>query len=137
MIDFQPQRGWNAPLHPEEHERAMALFGGPGGISSRKWKTLLANTKDLHHVQWARLDSDEDPISNPPESWGAFEELTQAVLRGDHLSQRQEAMLREGIGFHDGSVLRYLDGAWNLNGCVLHGLSLFVVFSLMENASKR
>ena len=68
---------------------------------------------------------------------GAFEELTQAVLCGDNLTQRQEAMLREGIGFHDGSVLRYLDGAWNLNGCDLHGLSLFVVFSLMESVSKR
>ena len=137
MIDFQPQRGWNAPLHPEEHERAMALFGGPNGTSSRKWNALLANTQDLHHVQWARLDSDDDPITKPPESWGAFEELTQAVLCGDNLTQRQEAMLREGIGFHDGSVLRYLDGAWNLNGCDLHGLSLFVVFSLMESVSKR
>ena len=115
----------------------MALFGGPNGTSSRKWNALLANTQDLHHVQWARLDSDDDPITKPPESWGAFEELTQAVLCGDNLTQRQEAMLREGIGFHDGSVLRYLDGAWNLNGCDLHGLSLFVVFSLMESVSKR
>ena len=86
------------PLHPEEHERAMALFGGPNGTSSRKWNALLANTQDLHHVQWARLDSDDDPITKPPESWGAFEELTQAVLCGDNLTQRQEAMLREGIG---------------------------------------
>ena len=137
IIDFQPQRGWNAPLHPEEHERAMGLFGGPTGTSARKWNTLMVNTHHLDHVQWARLENDDDPITNPPDSWVAYDDLTQAVLRGDHLSQRQEAMLREGIGFHDGSVLRYLDGEWNINGSVLHGLSLFVVFSLMGDVSKR
>ena len=137
IIDFQPRRGWNAPLHPEEHERAMALFGGPTGASQRKWKALEANTEDLKHVSWARLPGEQDPITHPPRSWAAFDDLTQAVLRGDLLSQGQEALLREGIGFHDGSVLRFLDGSWNLNGCELHGLSLFVVFSLMGEASKR
>ena len=37
--------GMERALHPEEHERAMALFGGPTGASQRKWKALEANTE--------------------------------------------------------------------------------------------
>ncbi|HJM54642.1 MAG TPA: hypothetical protein QGI72_00180, partial [Poseidonia sp.] len=29
MIDYNPQKGWYVPLTPSEHERAIALFGGP------------------------------------------------------------------------------------------------------------
>ena len=66
IIDFQPQKGWNVSLSPEEHERAMTLFGGPDGTSKRKWQTLQLMTRDMPEVQWARLPADIDPIVQPP-----------------------------------------------------------------------
>ena len=137
IIDFQPQKGWNVSLSPEEHERAMTLFGGPDGTSKRKWQTLQLMTRDMPDVQWARLPADIDPIVQPPESWSAFEALVAAVARGDRLTHQHENMLREGIVFYDGSTLRFLDSAWNLNGVHLQGLSLSVVFALLGEPEKR
>ena len=137
IIDFQPQKGWNVSLSPEEHERAMTLFGGPDGTSKRKWQTLQLMTRDMPDVQWARLPADIDPIVQPPESWSAFEALVAAVARGDRLTHQHENMLREGIVFYDGSTLRFLDSAWNLNGVHLPGLSLSVVFALLGEPEKR
>ena len=85
----------------------------------------------MEHVQWARLEGDFDPIIGFPSSSREFEALAEAVERGDNLSLDQESMLREGIEFVDGSMLRYMDSTWNLNGVPLHGLSLAIVFSLM------
>jgi hypothetical protein len=137
IIDFQPRKGWHIRLPAEQHERAISLIGDPGSTSARKWNTLADNTHHLNHVQWARLPEASDPIAQPPHSWEAFQDLADAVLRGDGLSLLQEAMLREGIVFHDDSTLRYLDSKWNLNGTPLPGLSLFVAFSLIGDAEKR
>ena len=124
-------------LKPDEHERAMALFGGSSGSSKRKWQMLQQTTQDIDDVQWARLPVAIDPIVQPPDSWSAFEMLVVAVGRGDQLTHHQEEMLREGIVFHDGSILRYLDSAWNLNGVPLPGLSLSVVVGLLGEPEKR
>ena len=137
MIDYQPRTGFQVHLRPEEHERAIDLFGGPGGTSKRRWNALAANVESMEHVQWARLDEHVDPIVSYPESPQAFEALVDAIERGDNLSSHQEYMLREGVGFHDGSRLRYLDSTWNLNGVPLHGLSLGVVFNLMGRLETR
>ena len=137
IIDFQPRKGWQVHLPPEQHERAITLIGNPSAPSARKWNTLSDNTQHLDHVQWARLAEPIEPILQPPHSWDAFQDLADAVLRGDGLSLHQEAMLREGIVFHDESTLRYLDSTWNLNGTPLPGLSLFVAFSLFGDAEKR
>ena len=91
----------------------------------------------MEHVQWARLDEHVDPIISYPESPQAFEALVDAIERGDNLSSHQEYMLREGVGFHDDSRLRYLDSTWNLNGVPLHGLSLGLVFNLMGRLETR
>ena len=115
----------------------MTLFGGPDGTSKRKWQTLQLITRDMPEVQWARLPADIDPIVQPPESWSAFEALVAAVARGDRLTHQHENMLREGIVFYDGSTLRFLDSAWNLNGVHLQGLSLSVVFALLGEPEKR
>ena len=119
IVDFQPRKGWDVTLKPDEHERALALFGGSSGSSKRKWQMLQQTTQDIDDVQWARLPVAIDPIVQPPDSWSAFEMLVVAVGRGDQLTHHQEEMLREGIVFHDGSILRYLDSAWNLNGVPL------------------
>ncbi len=137
IIDFQPRKGWQVHLPPEQHERAITLIGDPSATSARKWNTLSDNSHHLDHVQWARLPEPTEPILQPPHSWDAFQDLADAVLRGDGLSLQQEAMLREGIVFHDESTLRYLDSTWNLNGIPLPGLSLFVAFSLFGDAEKR
>ena len=137
MIDYQPRTGFQVHLRPEEHERAIDLFGGPGGTSKRRWNALAANVESMEHVQWARLDEHVDPIISYPESPQAFEALVDAIERGDNLSSHQEYMLREGVGFHDDSRLRYLDSTWNLNGVPLHGLSLGVVFTLMGRLETR
>ncbi len=137
IIDFQPRKGWQVHLSPEQHERALSMIGDSSFTSQRKWSTLAEKTNHLAHVQWARLDLDTEPIAQPPQSWQAFDDLVETVLRGGNLTVGQEAMLREGIVFHDDSVLRYIDDAWNLNGTTLPGLSLFVVFSLMEHPEKR
>ncbi|MAF93359.1 hypothetical protein CMO85_01690, partial [Candidatus Woesearchaeota archaeon] len=109
IIDHQPRGGFQPHLQPEEHERAMALFGGPKGTSKRRWKTLSSNVEHMEHVQWARLDNHQDPIIGLPCSAAAFDELVQAVERGDNLSPHQWSMLRDGIEFFDGSMLRYMD----------------------------
>ena len=137
IIDYQPRSGFQPYLRIEEHERAMALFGGPGGASRRRWATLSANVEHMEHVQWARLEGDVDPIIGFPSSPHEFEALAEAVERGDNLSLDQESMLREGIEFVDGSMLRYMDSTWNLNGVPLHGLSLAIVFSLMGRREAR
>ena len=137
IIDFQPRKGWQIQLPAEQHERAISLIGNPGSTSARKWNTLADKTQHLDHVRWARLPEANEPIAQPPHSWDAFQDLADAVLRGDGLSLHQESMLREGIVFHDESTLRYLDSTWNLNGTPLPGLSLFVAFSLFADAEKR
>ena len=137
ITDYQPRSGFQPHLCVEEHERAMALFGGPSGTSRRRWNTLAANVEQMEHVQWARLDDGVDPIIGLPCTHEEFEQLVDAVERGNNLSSFQEHMLREGIEFHDGSMLRYMDSAWNLNGVTLHGLGLSLVFSLMGRLSGR
>ena len=137
MIDYQPQRGFQPHLRVEEHERAMALFGGPSGTSKRRWNTLSANVEHSEHVQWARLEQEKDPIATYPSSVEDFETLVEAIERGDNLSPVQESMLRDGIGFIDGSMLRYMDSMWSLNGVPLHGLSLAIVFSLLGRYDAR
>ena len=137
IVDFQPRKGWDVTLRPDEHERAMTLFGGSNGSSKRKWQMLQQTTRDIDDVQWARLPVAIDPIVQPPDSWSAFEMLVAAVGRGDRLTHHQEEMLRLGIVFHDGSILRYLDSAWNLNGVPLPGLSLSVVVALLGEPEKR
>ena len=137
MIDFQPSHGFQPHLHVEDHERAMAMFGGPGGTSKRRWKTLAANIKDSEHVLWARLDDEVDPIAAFPSSPEDFEDLAEAVGRGAPLMPQQEAMLRNGISFFDGSMLRYMDSTWNLNGVPLQGLGLAVVFALIGHIETR
>ncbi len=137
MIDFEPRKGWNIQIHPEEHERAMALFGGPGGSSKKKWKTLMNNIRDSEHVSWARLESGTDPLAEHVASSSEFRLLADSVLKGNGLSSAQEIFLQEGIKFRDGSTLRFLDSSWSLNGVHLHGLSLYTVFSLLGEADKR
>ena len=137
IIDHQPSGGFQTYLQPEEHERAMALFGGPTGTSKRRWKTLSSNVEHMEHVQWARLDNHQDPIIGLPCSAADFDELVQAVERGDNLSPHQWGMLRDGIEFFDGSMLRYMDSAWNLNGVPLPGLGLAIVFALMGRIEAR
>ena len=97
----------------------MALFGGPSGTSKRRWNTLSANVEHSEHVQWARLEQEKDPIATYPSSVEDFETLVDAIERGDNLSPVQESMLRDGIGFIDGSMLRYMDSMWSLNGLSL------------------
>ena len=82
MIDFEPRKGWSIQIPPEEHERAMALFGGPGGPSYKKWKTLMNNTCDSEHVSWARLESGTDPLAEHVASSSEFRLLADSVLKG-------------------------------------------------------
>ena len=90
IIDFQPRKGWQVHLPPEQHERAITLIGDPSATSARKWNMLSDNTQHLDHVQWARLPEPIEPILQPPHSWDAFQDLADAVLRGDGLSLHQE-----------------------------------------------
>lgn len=115
----------------------MALFGGPQGTSRRRWAVLSSSVEHMEHVQWARLDTNIDPIADFPFSPREFEALADAIERGDNLSPGQERMLRDGVEFIDGSRLRYMDSTWNLNGVPLHGLSLAIVFSLMGRREVR
>lgn len=115
----------------------MVLFGGPGGTSKRRWGTLSANVEHMEHVQWARLETNDDPIIAFPSSLYEFDALAEAIERGDNLSPAEESMLREGIEFFDGSMLRFMGSTWNLNGVPLHGLSLSIVFSLMGRREVR
>ena len=111
MIDYNPQKGWYVPLTPSEHERAIALFGGPTVHSSGRWKRLANSLGATEHADWARLSSPfEDPITQLPCSEVEFEELHQSVVQGLALTNQQQRWLSKGIEFHDGSCFRMIDG---------------------------
>lgn len=110
MIDFNPREGWSVPLTPTEHERSIALFGGPSVHASGRWKRLAASLGDSEHANWAKLEHETlDPIVGLPCSDDEFQELGNAISQGNALSSAQNRWLAQGIEFQDGSCFRIME----------------------------
>ena len=134
MIDFDPKTGWSAPLNTIEHERAIALFGGPSAPASSRWKRLASSLGETEHAGWARLSSDwDDPIKTLPCSESEFESLHQSIVQGFALTSQQQRWMAKGIEFHNGSFFRIMDGRQYLDDVELPSVvslrSLFPVLA--------
>ena len=137
MIHYTPNRGWESFLAPHEHEHAIAQFGGPGHQSSKRWKNLLRSEVVREHTEWALLGEGEDPIATLPCDAASFTALAKTISDGRPLSGEDERHLQKGIGFHDGTVLRFISEAWYLDGMRLPSLSLHVLFPLLADEKAR
>ena len=137
MLHYTPNRGWESFLSPLEHEYAIAQFGGPGHQSAKRWTNLLRADVVNQHTQWALLWKDEDPITTLPCDASTFEALAKTIVDGRPLSGDDERHLQKGIGFHDGTVLRFISEAWYLDGMRLPSLSLHVLFPLLADEKAR
>ena len=137
MLHYTPNRGWESFLSPLEHEYAIAQFGGPGHQSAQRWTNLLRADVVNQHTQWALLWEDEDPIAALPCDASTFEALAKTIVDGRPLSGDDERHLQKGIGFHDGTVLRFISEAWYLDGMRLPSLSLHVLFPLLADEKAR
>jgi hypothetical protein len=137
MLHYTPNRGWESFLSPLEHEYAIAQFGGPGHQSAQRWTNLLRADVVNQHTQWALLWEDEDPITTLPCDASSFEALAKTIADGRPLSGDDERHLQKGIGFHDGTVLRFISEAWYLDGMRLPSLSLHVLFPLLADEKAR
>lgn len=137
MLHYTPNRGWESFLSPLEHEYAIAQFGGPGHQSAKRWTNLLRADVVNQHTQWALLWEDEDPIAALPCDATAFASLANTIVDGRPLSGDDERHLQKGIGFHDGTVLRFISEAWYLDGMRLPSLSLHVLFPLLADEKAR
>ena len=131
IINYQPKEGWNVFLTPEDHERAIAQFGGPQITSKNRWHRLMQHHRDGKHVEWAKLDPAIDPIRASPCSVGELGALAKGIAEGRMLTRDEQRWLQMGIEFHDGSILRYIRSAWYLDDVVLPSLSLSALFPLL------
>lgn len=131
ILDYSPTTGWFVPLIPREHEYAISLFGGPTVTSRRRWKSLSDNMLETKHVEWARLSEHQDPVAHMPCSEEELTTLGETYARGDQLSTSQEHILSDGIIFHDGSKLKYLDQTLFLNGVALSKMKLTSILPIL------
>jgi hypothetical protein len=131
ILDYSPTIGWFVPLLPAEHEYAISLFGGPTVTSRRRWKSLSESMLETKHVEWARLPYERDPVEYAPCTEHELTMLSEAVARGDELTQSQEHILSEGILFHDGSKLQYIDQTLFLNGVSLSQMKLTSILPIL------
>ena len=98
MIDFNPREGWSVPLTPTDHERAIALCGGPSVHASGRWKRLAHSLGDGEHANWAKLENEAmEPIIDLPCSEAEFQELGGAIVNGHALSNEITAFVSECI----------------------------------------
>ena len=139
MIDFNPREGWSVPLTPTDHERAIALFGGPSVHASGRWKRLAHSLGDGEHANWAKLEHEAmEPIADLPCSEAEFQELGDALVNGHELSNSQIRWLAQGIEFQDGSCFRIMDGRQYLDDVELPSIiSLRSFFPIMTDKKLR
>ncbi len=139
MIDFNPKTGWSIPLNTIEHERAIALFGGPTVTASARWKRLASSLGETEHADWARLCSiREDPIKALPCSEIDFEGLHQSIVQGFAFTSQQQRWLAKGIEFHDGSFFRVIDERQYLDDVELPSVvSLRSLFPVLASKNLR
>ena len=137
MLNHRPRDGWNVFLTPEDHERAIDLFGGPHRTSRQRWQQLLRLLEGSEHLTWAMLPDGVDPVAALPCSPEAFSALANGVGEGRRLTGEEEHCLQSGVHFHDGSTLRYLSETWYLDDVKLASLSLETVFPLLADAELR
>lgn len=133
IVNYQPRDGWNVHLTPEEHEHAIAQFGGPNLHSRKRWEYLLDHQKHGEHVAWARLEDDRSSIVALPCSEEEFRSLVRGVREGRELTGREHRLLQRGIEFHDGSTLRYLRNHWYMDDVRLASVSLEVLAPLLSS----
>ena len=115
MLDYRPREGWHVPLSDEEHEEAIALFGGSTLPSSRRWKHLAQRMANSFHLNWARLANGGDPVVALPCSEEAFAALVSDALAGRALSPEQQHWLNAGVELRHGVWMRRMNGVWYLN----------------------
>ncbi len=133
IINYQPREGWNVFLTPDDHERAIAQFGGPHLSSRQRWQRLLEFHRESKHVKWAMLDPAVDPIRAYPCSLEEMNVLAEGIAEGRMLTRDEQRWLQRGVEFHDGSILRYFGSTWYLDDVSLPSLGFSAVFPLLTS----
>lgn len=116
MMKGAPKRDWDYEIPYSLHEEVAESLGGPHPNAKQRWNAFKRHFSTPDHVDWAKTESDMDPVLEAPAPAKELLTIAKRIEEGIKLTSAERLVLHKGFLMSDGASFSFREQHVCMNG---------------------